>query len=420
MSDRNRFSLGDNGAACVFKWGWNTFRPFTGKSSSCHRVKPVEVPLNDFKNFHNTKEVLDDRQKMLEGVWPEGRGCEFCKSLEDAGGTSDRTYHNEIPNLAPIDFDHNKKNIEVTQSIQEVYLNNTCDLACTYCFPQFTSKYNAELKKYGPTPYGQSYVPRHKNHKEYLVKFMEWLSENCHKLTRLQIMGGEPFIQKEFWGVMEFLKKNPHPNLELSVTTNLNQKKEIYEEYLESVQHMLKDKKIKRADVDCSIDCWGPQQEFIRYGLNLERWQDNFEYVIKHKWLKISVHQVVTSLTLSTQHQLQEKITEYKNKINPKIYQAYHLVDCEPSEVYEPMIFGKNMFVNELNNLIDTYPIMNWGDRVSKDRLIGILKKQLASDIDKNRLLKLKTTLDMLDHRRNTNWKSLFPHIDQFFVDHKI
>ena len=407
-------------AGCVFKWGWNTLRLFTAKSSSCHRVKAVEVPLENFDNFHNTEEVKEDRRKMFSGVWPKGRGCEFCKSLEDAGGMSDRTYHNQIPGLTPVDFDLEKQTLDVTPSIQEVYLNNTCDLACTYCFPQFTSKYNAELKKFGPTPYGQKHLTRNVDHALYLEKFMQWLEQNCKKLTRLQIMGGEPFIQKEFWGVMDFLKKNAHPNLELSVTTNLNQKAEVYEEYIQTVRAMLLEKKIKRADVDCSIDCWGPQQEFVRYGLDLERWQKNFEHVIKHKWLKISVHQVVTSLTLSTQQELQNRITDYKKNINPKIYQAYHLVDNEPAIVYEPMIFGREMFVDRLNTLIETYPVMNWGDRISKDRLVGILKKQQASQMDVGRLSKLKQTLDMLDHRRKTDWKSLFPYIYQFFEAHNI
>ena len=93
-----------NDTACVYKWGWNTFRLYNATSSSCHRVNPVAVSLDKFDDFHNTPEVLNDRQKMLAGKWP-GRGCEYCENVEKQGGVSDRLYHNNIPGLTPVDFD---------------------------------------------------------------------------------------------------------------------------------------------------------------------------------------------------------------------------------------------------------------------------------------------------------------------------
>ena len=50
-----------NDTACVYKWGWNTFRLFNATSSSCHRVTPVAVSLDNFDSFHNTPEVLNDQ-----------------------------------------------------------------------------------------------------------------------------------------------------------------------------------------------------------------------------------------------------------------------------------------------------------------------------------------------------------------------
>ena len=65
--------------ACLLKWAWSSLYLWTGTSSSCHRVKNVKV--DNIENFHNTPEVITDREKMLKGEWP-GRGCESCRDQE--------------------------------------------------------------------------------------------------------------------------------------------------------------------------------------------------------------------------------------------------------------------------------------------------------------------------------------------------
>ncbi len=190
-----------NDAACVFKWGWNTFRLHDATSSSCHRVQPVHIELDDFDNFHNTPAAIEDRQRMLDNQWPQaGRGCEYCKDIEDLGGVSDRTFHNNIPGLTPVDFDINTN--QVTPRILEIFLSNTCDLACVYCMPIFSSRINDELKRYGSTPVGLQYISPLTNRAEYLNKFLAWLDNNYGKIKRLsqsghkiQDMSGTVFYQ---------------------------------------------------------------------------------------------------------------------------------------------------------------------------------------------------------------------------------
>jgi len=71
-----------NDSACVYKWAWSTVKLYTGTASSCHRVVPVKIDINDFDNFHNTTPVIEDRVKMMNGEWPVDRGCEYCKNLK--------------------------------------------------------------------------------------------------------------------------------------------------------------------------------------------------------------------------------------------------------------------------------------------------------------------------------------------------
>ena len=55
-----------------------------------------------------------------------------------------------------------------------------------------------------------------------------------------------------------------------------------------------------------------------------------------------------------------------------------------------------------------------------KKRLVGIVMMMDAEKPNRLRLSKLLATLDMTDQRRNTNWRKLFPHIDQYFIENNI
>lgn len=376
----------------------------------------MAVSLEDFENFHNTAEVIDDRRKMLQGEWPQGRGCEYCKNIEAHGGISDRLYHNQIPGLTPIDFDNG---VEVTPSISEVYLHNTCDLACVYCSPTYSSRINQELKTHGPYPIGFQSVEINPNREEFFNAYIKWLKENIGKLTRLNILGGEPLLQKEFWTILEMLLELDNPNLELAVNTNLNCDQPTIDKFLSMAKKLTTQRKIRQVYVSASLDCWGAQAEFVRYGLNINRWTQNFELLAKHRWIGLSVHQVITSLTIKTALDLQKKIAEYKT-INPKIVQEYYLVDSGFEKIYHPEIFGKDFFNEDLNRLLLEFPITTEWDNNARQRLEGIVQLIEHSKIDVDRLAMLKQTLNQIDYRRGTDWKQLWPEIVQFFNENGI
>lgn len=407
-----------NQSACVYKWTWNTFRLYNASSSSCHRVTPVYVPIDQFDQFHNTPEVINDRKLMLEGQWPAGRGCEYCQRVEQQGGQSDRLYQNQIPGLTPVDFSLDYA-ASVTPRISEIYLTNTCDLACVYCFPGYSSKINAELKKFGAYPIGIQPMQELSNRDQYFAAYMSWLDQNYHNLNRLSILGGEPLLQKELWQILEFVSTRVNHNIEIAINSNLNADTQTVQRFVNIGKDLLLSKKIKRLDICCSLDCWGPQVEFIRTGLDLERWKKNFEYLIQHKWLTISVHHVITSLSISTARQMQLAIKDYKIT-NPKILQSYHVVDSGYQEIYHPDMFGSEFFKNELQQLLEEFPVCTEWDYEARLRLDGVCKLMSAAKPDPLRLTKLHATLDMIDHRRGTNWKELFPHISLYFKNNGI
>ena len=406
-----------NASACVFKWGWNTLRLYNGKSSSCHRVTPVQITAETFASFHNTNEVMQDRALMVQGHWPAaGRGCEYCRNVEQSGGVSDRLYHNAIAGLTPVDFDGLNP---VTPTISEVSLNNTCDLACVYCLPHFSSKVNQELRKFGPYPLGIKSVEQTPDREQLFLLYVDWLKQHGHKLTRLSILGGEPLLQKELWTLLDVLPQIDNQNLELAVNTNLNCNSDTMQKFVAKCKELALGRHIKKLCVSASLDCWGPQAEFVRHGLDLDRWQHNFEFLMQHKWITLSVHQVLTSLTIKTAIDLQNLIAEYK-KTNPKILQEYYLVDSGFEKIYHPEIFGGEFFRSQLQRLTQQFPISTPWDQHTKSRLDGIVRMLDCSSADVDRLQMLKQTLNMVDQRRGTDWKKLWPEIDQYFNEKNI
>lgn len=421
MDDNETFPV-KNDAACVFKWGWNTFRFYTGKSSSCHRVESTFIPIDQFENFHNMPMVIDDRTRMLNNQWPQsGRGCEYCLTIEQSGGLSDRLYHNQRPGETPLDFDLDVNPYTVTPRVMEVYLDNYCNLGCIYCRPEFSSIINNELKKLGPIKtINQTYMQPLESRRLYFERFVQWLEDNQHSIRRLSVQGGEPLIQKEFFELIEFLENNNNPNLELAVNTNLNYNTSNLEKLLPRIRNLIATKKIKRFDINCSLDCWGEQQEFVRYGINLTQWIKNFEYLIQHKWLYINVQSTVMSLTIKTLPELQKILNEYLN-LGAKFYHTFYHVDGTTQEIFDPIMFGKDFFANDLKKAIDLAPCRNESEQLEKDKLIGIAKYTCSRlDIDRKNLEKFHYTIDSISERRGIEWKTLFPEIENFFVENNI
>jgi hypothetical protein len=110
-----------------------------------------EVTEENFSDFHNTPLKLKHRQEMLEGKWPGDDdlwGCHYCKSIEEAGGVSDRMWHLTIDNMYPLELDQDPTAIRVNPVVVEVWLNNTCQMGCLYCTASASSSIDAENKKF--------------------------------------------------------------------------------------------------------------------------------------------------------------------------------------------------------------------------------------------------------------------------------
>lgn len=395
--------------ACQLKWTWSTIYLYEGNTNSCHRVDKSSI-IDDFDSFHNTPKKLADRQLMLDGKWPAG-GCDYCKKIEDAGGSSDRMMHLKIPNLAPEELGTQPNAVQVTPRIVEVYFDNVCNMSCIYCTDKYSSKIQQENKKFGSFKSDGVVIENasKKNNKftELTESFWQWIDSHYSSLRRLHILGGEPFYQQQFDVCLDFLESHSNRDLEFNIVSNLMIDHEKFKTQIFKIKDIVKQRKIKRLDITASIDCWGPEQEYIRRGLDLSMWQKNFEFLVQEKWITLNINQTISVLSIPTTLTLIDYINT--QRLHRPIGQFFMSVTT-PSYL-NPDILG-NVFGSQLEKILDAMP-----DIISKDYMAGISKQIASSTRNDSEVRKLIVYLTELDRRRGTNWRTTFPWLEQEVKD---
>lgn len=412
------------GVPCQLKWNHSTVFLTMGTTSSCHRVThdPYEFKHNKL-NFHNIQSKLEARTKMLNGQWP-GRGCEHCKSTEDAGGVSDRISHLDMPGVtAPKELETNKEAVEVTPTQLEIYFSNTCNLKCIYCNSKFSSTIDNENRIHGQFDYGHGTdqgapirifgkIEVNPNIEEDTKKLFEWLNENIKSLNKVMILGGEPFLQKETDKLITLLENTNNPQLDLVVFSNLTVDTVRVQKWLDRMWKLVEDNRINHLQVVGSLDCWGPQAEYVRNGLDLKKYVGNLEYILQKTKITPSINSAMMALTVPTLPDLIRKVNEW-SKIRQVYWSGMKAGDVMRPYL-NPTIFGDKILplgINEACEIFETY-----GDPIKEAQLNNL--KGIATECQKTKPNEwdqkmLKAYLKELDRRRNLDYRKLFPEIEK-------
>jgi organic radical activating enzyme len=395
--------------ACQLKWSHSTVFLTSLATASCHRVNQYKFDLNTF-DFHNTPEKLQARSLMLQGQWP-GLGCEHCKSIEDSGGTSDRMLHLDFPGItAPIELDTDLTATRVTPRILEIYFSNVCNLKCVYCIPKFSSQINQENTKFGPFLKNDVRLPgRIEIPEDFALatdKMFEWLDKNIHSLNKLLILGGEPFIQKETKRLLDFIELRQLPDLDLVLFSNLTIPHENFKKQIDQLQQLKITSNLNQINLIGSLDCWGPQAEYIRNGLDLKLFEKNFTYVLNNTDITLNINSALDPLTANTMPDLVLKINEWS-----KVRTVYwSLMKTGGRDFFHPTIFGPEVLNLGFQKAIEEFDDLGDIDKANyKNYFQGIAKEIAASKPKINLQRKLKTYLLELDRRRGTDYVSTFP-----------
>ncbi len=415
-------------SACLLKWAWSTVYFNSGTSASCHRTQKYAIDPNNFDNFHNLPDKVSARELMLQGHWPQA-GCEYCKQVEDTGGISDRQYNLQQQQgtwLTPPELLTNSQATNVTPTILEVYFKNTCNMKCVYCGPHFSSLWEEENRKFGSTfqnnkiEFDIKSSQHNPNYDQMVAGLWKYLAEEnrYQTLKRYHILGGEPFLMSELDDSIKFWQQHPNPDLVFSIVTNLNIPTKRFEQYVCQFEKMVLSNKIWKLQLTASLDCWGPEQEYVRHGLDLKLWERNFELLLNKPWVALSINSAISALTIKSLPKLLEKINAWNQGQvatanwydRPRAAEPILHSFNTTGQFDDPYPFGSGVFDNDFKTILDLMP-----NTPARDVMQGIAQQLSKSQRNNKKIEFLKKYLSELDQRRGTNWRSHFTWLDTDF-----
>lgn len=277
---------------CAAKWYNATIWLGSGMTTSCHHPPAHRIPLEDIrvnpKGIHNTAEKKQDREQMQRGERPPG--CEYCWKIEDMGrdAISDRVYKSKIYDIMELQhaFD-TPANQDVNLRTLEIAFDRTCQFACSYCNPAFSSTWVRDIDRNGPYTalisdgrnhfthtHGNSQLYKFGETNPYADAFFSWWESDLHKtLEELRITGGEPLMSGETWKLLDWFKENKgRSQTRLAINSNLGPQVDI-DRLLSSIEGL-------EVDIYTSMESTRAQAEYIRDGLDYNLWLRNVQQIL--------------------------------------------------------------------------------------------------------------------------------------------
>lgn len=401
--------------ACQLKWTWSTLFLTQAETASCHRTNHHKFDIKQF-DFHNTPEKVHDREKMLQGEWPD-RGCDYCKNIESAGGQSDRLTNLDLAGVhAPPELDQDITATRVSPRILEIYFDNLCNLKCVYCGPHFSSLWDAENKHHGEFRKNNLIISDsfHKddNLEHTKQKLFEWLADNANKLTNFNILGGEPLFQPDFDRCLDFFSKYPAPDLDMQIFSNLNATEQRVRSIVTKVRKLIDQRHIREFTVTASLDCWGAEAEYARFPLDLSVWKRNFEILLAEPWIKIIVGSTITPLTIKSLPDLIAQLNRWR-----KQRVVYHYFNSVNNPSYLFIDIMGDIFQDDFKAALEIMPTDTLEQKQTREYLRGISLQSASGKPNKEECLKLRTFLDEMDRRRHTDWRQCYPWLVPVFAN---
>jgi hypothetical protein len=261
------------------------------------------------------------------------------------------------------------------------------------------------------------------NYEKMVSDFWKYLEshDNAAKITRFHVLGGEPFLMGELDKAISIWAKHGHPDLQISIVSNLNIPHKIFKQYIRKFELLAKHKKMWRLQLTASLDGWGEQQEYTRYGLSLSLWEQNFKYILNTPWILPSINSTMSSLTIKVFPDLLEKINQWnqhqedvsdgwRTTSNKILHNCNTTGDNHIDDIY---MFGGEIFQQDFDRILNLMPDETDVQQGQKQMMAGIANRSKKCSSNLDQIQRLKNYLTELDKRRKTNWRQTFPWLEQ-------
>ena len=421
---------------CGAKWYNATIWLGSGQTTSCHHPLPHQIDIHAVEDnprlIHNTPEKKEQRRQMQAGERPAG--CEYCWKIEDMGTDkiSDRVDKTRIYTDEELDEAYNTPwTQDINLRTLEIAFDRTCQLACSYCNPAFSSTWVKDIRNNGPYNNLVSDGRNHFTHRHdssqlftihdrnpYVEAFFKWWESDLHKtLTELRITGGEPLMSGYTWKLLDWFKDNKGKSqTRLAINSNLAMEQDKIDRLLEAAGDV-------ELDLYTSCEATYDHAEYIRDGLDYTQWLDNVEYLLKSKKLRgLHVMCTVNSLCLLSLPYLLKQIVRFKQEYGKDSINFTLNILRFPS-FQSPLVLDKE-FRRAQANRLGIFKT-NYGSELHEfeinhiERLIDYLElvdKPHSDAFEETKLLNdFKQFYQQYDERRNKNFTKTFPELESWY-----
>lgn len=313
-------------------WCVNAFHAMSGNNTGttkiCCMCRDIKYHITEHylskesieKNF-NQPHFLSVREALANGIRHEN--CELCWKEEDAGRKSKRLRENATY------MRHLRNGGEPYEGLAKFELNlgNTCNLKCRTCDTHSSSQWirdrfdtNPEISNHFKTfkIYADDMKKYHMTYDDE-SPFWEDLENNLRTIRQFDFYGGEPFMSKKMWRILELcIEKGYAKNIDLHYATNGTQWPA---EKIAMFEHF------NKVHLTFSIDGVGKQFEYMRHPA---KWDEVNENMQKAMALNYKPMAGTTSwgMTLSTLniYNLPELVEEYHKNYSHKFRHFLNLV----------------------------------------------------------------------------------------------
>ena len=370
-----------NKSICTLPWQGFELEP-NGNVKNCviSNNKIGNINETHIEDIINGKANTDLKAEMLQDKKPHN--CSGCylqeKHTKDLSSISSRLYYlKELGTKTDLNFYDNIKNF--TLKHVDLRWTNSCNQACVYCGPNFSSKWAKEL--------GQT--AKYKSKKEARQEVKEYVFEHIEQLENVYLAGGEPMLMKENFEFLTLLKEK-NPNCHIRVNTNLSTTATGIFELLCS---------FKNVHWTVSVESIQEEYNYIRHHGNWNDFVKNLDVINKLDH-KISFNMLHFILNYNSIHKcidfLKDKGFHDNSFIIGPLYMPPHL---NTLNLPDAMV---NNILKTLKDKLNTQP-----QGYLKNSYENLIKYYTTTPFKKN-LKSFYYNIGKMDQRRNQNGRLIF------------
>ena len=348
--------------------------------------------------------------------------CWVCWESEDRSGESHRTLYTKSHESKKF-FDVQVKGKQLASGFDyntpftliELELTNKCNLACVYCYPKLSSRWQKELKQRHPD-----------TEDEIFHKVMELLTEYFNtalaqsSFINISLLGGEPFFTDHMYIFLEYLSKfhvKPEQKVSVVITTSMAFPEKKFKKFIELIERTPNIIYVMQL----SGEAIEKRAELIRWGLDFEKWNDNLGMFLKES-ARLGNDRLVIGFgcahsCLSLPY-FKDFLVYINNKMKEHDYNLEFWIGVNYIE--EPQHLSISMLDSHHADAVTEqieYMENEMPNLYKKDEYITMLKSLRNQILNANVTPEMKQTASkqfkMLEDRRKVSYKSQFPHFDE-------